>query len=86
MTELQFYLSGELIGTIESDVVPHPGSEVTFKTNYYQKGVWPGSILQFTVEAEHCDFTHFDFTEEQPVVRFDINGFLIVYSAPSGEQ
>lgn len=82
MPELRFYLSGSLIGINQADVVPSPGSEVTFLTESYKKGLVPGSVISFTVEGDHCEPTYYDYSGEDVVAHVDVNGYTLIKSGP----
>jgi hypothetical protein len=86
MPELNFYLSGSLIGTVQADVVPSPGSEVTFITESYKKGLVPDSVICFTVEGEHCQPTNYDYSGEHVVAHIDVNGYTLIKSGPALEE
>lgn len=86
MPELRFYLSGSLIGAIQAEVVPKPGSEVTFVTESYKKGLVPGSVISFVVEGDHCEPTRHDYSGEDVVVHIDVNGYTLIKSGPELED
>lgn len=83
MAELRFYLSGSVIGTLKADVVPSPGSEVTFVTDNYKKGLVPGSVICVTVEGEFCDPTHYDYSGAEVVAHIDANGYRLLKDGPA---
>jgi hypothetical protein len=84
--ELRFYLSGSLIGTVQADVVPSPGSEVTFVTESYKKGLVPGSVIRFTVEGEYCEPTSYDYSGDDVVATIDVNAYTLVKAGPKLED
>ncbi len=86
MPELRFYLSGSLIGTVQADVVPSPGSEVTFVTESYKKGLVPGSVIRFTVEGEYCEPTSYDYSGDDVVATIDVNAYTLVKAGPKLED
>lgn len=86
MPEIRFYLSGSLIGTIQADVVPSPGSEVTFVTEIYKKGLVPGSVIRFIVEGDHCEPTNYDYSGADVVAHIDVNEYTLIKSGPELED
>lgn len=86
MPKLCFYLSGLLIGTIQADVIPSPGSEVTFVTDSCKKGLVPGSVIRFTVEGENCQPTHYDYSGNNVVAHIDVNDYEVIKSGPELED
>lgn len=82
MAQLRFYLSGSPIGTVQADVVPSPGAEVTFVTDSYKKGLYAGSTISIIVEGDHCDPTSYDFSGDEVVAVIDANGYKLIKSGP----
>jgi hypothetical protein len=71
--EIRFCISGSVVFSTESDIIPPVGSEVTIRMESYKKGMEPGTILNFTVSDE-CP-PHFDYTAD--CVYIDVNGWEV---------
>lgn len=72
--EIRFCISGSVVFTSNSDVVPTVGSEVTIRTESYKKGMPPGTIVKFRVSDEFPP--HFDYTTD--TVYIDVNGWEVL--------
>lgn len=72
--EIQFSISGSIVFSTNSTIVPSVGSEVTIRTEAYKKGMWPGTVLRFSVSEEFPP--HFDYISD--VVHIDVNGWEVL--------
>ncbi len=77
-------LSGSILFMGEVDCVPPIGSLVRVETQYYKKGYYPGTILEFRLTEKQPP--EFDFTEIPPVVYLDANGFTLIKDGPKTED
>jgi len=80
--EIQFCISGSVVFTTNSSVVPPVGSEVTICTESYKKGMWPGTILNFRVSDEFPP--HFDYSSD--VVYIDVNEWTVLKAGAEPEK
>jgi hypothetical protein len=52
------------------------GSLVRIKTQSYKKGLYPCSVIEFTVA--NAQPPEFDFTKTPPAVYLDANGYRVI--------
>ncbi|MBV2150210.1 hypothetical protein KRZ98_18400 [Sphingobium sp. AS12] len=78
--ELRFMFSGSNICQTEAECVPPAGSEVIIRTDYYKKGLTPGSLIRFTVTDEFP--TVYDFSQGGLIAYIDVNGYTVLEAGP----
>jgi hypothetical protein len=76
--EIQFHISGSLVSTRQSSMIPQIGSVVVFRMDAYEKGMFPGTILRFTVSEDNPPV--FDYNSD--VVIIDVNGWNVEREGP----
>ena len=80
--EIQYCISGSVVFTTTSSMVPPIGSEVTICMESYKKGIWPGTVLNFKVSNEFPP--HFDYIAS--VVYIDVNEWTILKEGTDPEK
>ena len=75
--EIRFALSGSVLFSVKSDIVPSIGSMVVIKTQSYKKGLYAGSVIEVPITEN--DPPRFYYTEgPEPVVYIDLNGYTVL--------
>lgn len=80
--EIQFYIGGSLVSRSKSDVIPLIGSEVEICMETYKKGMFPGTVLRFTVSEEFPP----KLDSATGNVAIDVNGWTVAHEAPAPKE
>ena len=80
--EIRFCISGSIVFTTQSNIVPPVGSEITIRTQSYKKGMPPGTLLNFRVSDVYPP--HFYYTDD--TVYIDVNDWTVFEPHDSTEN